>query len=548
MSNINPVSQGSRQTSHTNWMGGTSWDIKNPLTRLRIAASSCFFGEPMYYQEDARSDRSDCHSCSLSPTELSHLRETLTAKDPLEWRSYSPAKLMEKAIDEALDVSVEETLKLAVALRNEDHIRTTPQVILVRAANHKNARGPKQQVKGTPPHGSLVLTYASKIIRRADEPAVGLAYQLSAFGATKPVPNSLKKAWAQALTGTSELNLAKYRMENRVVKTRDVARLVHPAGLHIKKLLSGELTLSDKETWESLISAEGSNNNTWTKAVQVMGHMALLRNLCNLVKHKVEPKLFTEELVKGAKLGKQLPFRYYSAYRALEAVDAPPSVLDAVEVALEVSLANLPTFNGRVMSLCDNSGSAQSTVTSAMGSMRVSTIGNLTGVITGKVSEEGYLGAFGNKLRTMSIRKGSSVFDQLKKAEELSQEVGQATENGVWLFWDHAIKEQEKWDHVFIYSDMQAGHGGLYGTDANLYRDFIWSTKTRGAERYIDVAKLISTYRAKVNPVVMVYLVQIAGYQDTIVPEFYDRTFILGGWGDGILRFASAMSQQYLQK
>ena len=25
------------------------------------------------------------------------------------------------------------------------------------------------------------------------------------------------------------------------------------------------------------------------------------------------------------------------------------------------------------------------------------------------------------------------------------------------------------------------------------------------------------------------------------MPEFYDRTYILGGWGEGLLRFAAAM-------
>lgn len=40
---------------------------------------------------------------------------------------------------------------------------------------------------------------------------------------------------------------------------------------------------------------------------------------------------------------------------------------------------------------------------------------------------------------------------------------------------------------------------------------------------------------------VTVFLVQVAGYQDTIVPEFYDRTYILGGWSDGLLRFAAQM-------
>jgi hypothetical protein len=43
---------------------------------------------------------------------------------------------------------------------------------------------------------------------------------------------------------------------------------------------------------------------------------------------------------------------------------------------------------------------------------------------------------------------------------------------------------------------------------------------------------------------VNVFLVQIAGYQDTIVPEFYKRIYILGGWGPGLLSFASSMIQR----
>ena len=88
---------------------------------------------------------------------------------------------------------------------------------------------------------------------------------------------------------------------------------------------------------------------------------------------------------------------------------------------------------------------------------------------------------------------------------------------------------------------MQAGHGGLFGTKPDAYRDFIWS---KGGH-YIDVPKLIAAYRAQVNPKVMVYLVQVAGYADALVPEFYDRTFILGGWGEGLLRFAAQMSSLY---
>ncbi len=51
----------------------------------------------------------------------------------------SSAEALESVIDKALDECIEGTLNVAVALRNDDNIRTTPQVILVRAANHPNS-------------------------------------------------------------------------------------------------------------------------------------------------------------------------------------------------------------------------------------------------------------------------------------------------------------------------------------------------------------------------------------------------------------------------
>ena len=49
--NINPTvkSKDSKSTVHENFMAGESYDIKNPIKQLEIMASSCFFGEPMYY-------------------------------------------------------------------------------------------------------------------------------------------------------------------------------------------------------------------------------------------------------------------------------------------------------------------------------------------------------------------------------------------------------------------------------------------------------------------------------------------------------------------
>jgi hypothetical protein len=546
-----------REKAHLNFMGGPSYDITNPLLRLRVAASSCFFGEPMYYHRDAKDKRKRkvVKAGALSSSQVQHLADTLNGIMPVEWRTMSPANLLESAIDAALKCDPEATLKLAVELRSAGKIRTTPQVILVRAANHAAVKGPKP-AKGvtqeSPRSRGLIRQYAEQIITRADEPAVCVAYHKQAFKG-KGLPNSLKRALRDAFARFKPYHLAKYRMDGRIVSTRDVAHLVHPSGEKgsaVHDLRAGALRIKSKakggggETWESITSREGKSRETWLKALDVMGHMALLRNLRNLHQAGIEPGLFVDKLRDGANTGKQLPFRYWSAYQALTDVSGVSPVLyDAIEDCIDASVGNLPQFKGKVMSLVDNSGSASNTMTSKMGTMAIRDIGNLMGVLTGMASDEGHLGVFGDSLKILPVRKRASVFHQLKEANSWTDRVGGGTEHGVWLFWRDAIKGKVSYDHVFIYSDMQAGHGGLYGTSSAGYP--IWGGvggHSYSHHAYIDVPKLISEYRSKVNPNVMVYLVQIAGYQDTLLPEWYDKTYILGGWSESILHFAAEMT------
>jgi len=514
------------QHGHLNHMGGVSYDIKNPIMQLRIVSSSCFFGEPMYYHDYEAKTKDVSNKRAVPFRHAKYLDSVLQpALSYPNHHSLSPSALIETAIDTALAFDPEATLKEAVRLRNEENMRTTPQVIMVRAANH-------QSVRGT----GLIKQYAQEIMLRTDEAAVQLAYQIQVFG--RPIPNALKKAWKAFLETRSEYDLAKYRMESRQFKLVDVINMVHAYSPSINLLVKGELKLSEAETWESIVSAKGSNKQSWEKAIDVMGHMALLRNLCNFHKNEVDPELYLGKLIETAKTGKQLPFRYYSAYRKLKEEAVSGKILDAVEECMELALGELPQFKGKTMSLCDNSGSAQNATTSQMGTMTAAAIANLTAVITGKISEDGYIGVFGDKLEVSSIRKKASIFDQVNAAGKAAIDIGASTENGIWLFFDNAIRNKEHWDNIFVYSDMQAGHGELYGCAPGDYANYNWNNT-----HYIDVAKLISTYRKQVNPDVKVYLVQIAGQQDTLVPEFYDKTYILGGWGDGLLRFAHEMSQ-----
>ena len=174
-----------------------------------------------------------------------------------------------KAIDAALEADPERTLALARKLRQLDHIRTTPQVILVRAAHHK-------KVKGT----NMVSSYGPDILQRPDELAIQLAYHLEAYGKDTPVPNSLKRLWRKKLASLTEYQLAKYKLEDKEVKLVDVVNLVHPKSEAIGKLVRGKL--KNTETWEAIISSKGSTKEAWEEALEHMGHMALLRNIRNL--------------------------------------------------------------------------------------------------------------------------------------------------------------------------------------------------------------------------------------------------------------------------
>lgn len=524
---------------HRNYMDGVSYFMSNPVHTLSLMAASSFFGEPAYYADlypkkleyKPTEDEAQRTAYKLTDGQMAYLRETLGSIEPQTARSKSPAEALEAAIDAALDYDLESTLELAARLRNEDGVRVTPQVILVRAANHQSGKG-----------NGLVRRYAARIIKRADEPATVVAYQLERFG--KPIPNSLKKALRDAFGRFDRYRLAKYRMEDRTVKTVDVVNLVHPfvAGPQdpIDQLVKG--TLKNTDTWEAIISEKGSVPQAWAEAFPLMGHSALLKNVRNLVQRSNVPhEDIAARLLETSKGALEFPFRYYTAF--LHSQQAVGVLRDALSQCIELSLAEMPRLKGSVASLCDNSGSCTHATTSAMSQVPVSSIGNIMAVLTGKLADYGWVVPFGDTHRLISVSKQDTTLTQLRNLELEARTVGPGTENGVWTFFRDSIERGTHYDHIFIYSDAQAGHGGLYGIRPNDYQEYRW-----GISKYIDVAKLVSRYRQQVNPKVLLYCIQIAGYADALMPEHYDRTFILGGWSPGVIQYAARIAQMYEQE
>ena len=276
--------------------------------------------------------------------------------------------------------------------------------------------------------------------------------------------------------------------------------------------------------------------------------MALLRNLRGIFTEIKDQEVASDVLAQlkdGVSKGKQFPFRYWSAYKAVQresSVNHKQMILDVLEECIDVSVANMPKLKGKTACLSDNSGSAWGTFNSEYGSVTVAEIANLSSLITALQSDEGEVGVFGDNLSLKSVSKRNRLLTQLKETSARGRAQGGGTENGIWIFLDQAIRNKDHYDNIFIYSDMQAGHGGLFGHSNTVGRSK-YSHK-RGST-YVDVLKMVQDYRKEVNPKVNVFTIQVAGYNNSVLPENLYRGAILAGWTGKEPVFAKALIEAW---
>lgn len=525
-----------KEESVVNFMGGESYVI-NALDTLKMITASSIFGEPSYYRKAGfgRTIRDGWYkSCELLETYLFFADS---------WDGRTTTEIMEEAIDEALTADFMGTLQWAATLRKEFYMRLNPQVIMVRAAIHPKRAEFTQKAPG------IFGQIQQQVMVRGDDALSQLAYFLYHNGGKQNMPSILKRSLAKKLGSLDAYEAAKYK--NAEMGLRDAVRITHAQSSVIDEFMQkGTITLPQrKKTWENLRSEGGQ----WKEIFHdiSMGHMALLKNLRGVFEEREDAgfcKEYLKRLKDGVRGGKQFPFRYYSAYEAVEKSRSfhRPQILDALEECIDLSMENLPRFSGKTMCLSDNSGSAWGMIPSEYGTVQVAVIDNLSSVIAAASSEEGYVGKFGDKLRVIPISKRGQILRQCRDiSKNRNADVGGGTEGGIWEFFLQAIEQKEHWDQIFIYSDQQAGHGGLYGMKEQRERyqkmGFSCSPGKRGTGNYINVFELILEYRRKVNPLVNVFSIQTAGYDNVCIPEYAYRTCILYGWTGKELLFARQM-------
>ena len=504
-----------------NFMDGDSY-VYSPLATLKMISASSIFGEPSYYRDGGIGKRSTRYSARGNEV-WSKLLDYIII--PKEYNGKSTTEIMTEAIDASLDYDYEGTLNWAIELRTVYNIRLNPQIIMVRAAIH-----PKR--KEFTANNKVNFRFINcKVMQRSDEPMVQIAYYLFINNGKKNnIPNILKRSWSDKLSSLKPYAINKYK--NAEIGMINAVRICHANSENINELMStGDIQVSNSETtWEQMRSA-GKN---WMYILENcnISHIALIRNLRNIfseIDNVAIADAVIAELKRGVLHGKQFPFRYYSAYKAIRDsnVHHKDILLDALEDCVDISIANMPQLSGKTICLTDNSGSAWGSIPTEYGSVTVAEIDNISSILTAKCSDEGYVGVFGDRLEIIPISKNDKVLRKLSEINKIGKGIGMSTEGGIWRFFQKATKGCDKFDNIFIYSDMQAGHGELYGTS-----DQQQEYRNAGCScgMYINVFQCLLNYRRRVNKNVNMFSVQTAGYDNSVLPEYAYRTSMMSGW------------------
>lgn len=414
---------------------------------------------------------------------------------------------MQQTIKRVIAQGPEFVAKLAVFARREFNMRSVSHVLAAYLAH---------EVEGKP--------YARRTIEavclRGDDATEILAFYLATFG--KPIPNSLRRGLKHVLGRFDSYTMAKYKGDGKAVKMRDLVNVCRPKpgdrfqSAYYKALL--ESRLEPPATWEYELSHNGNNRETWERLIDGgrVGYMALLRNLRNILNVKpgnidaVLDKLADPEAVRKSK---QLPFRFLSAYKAVQDI-ASSRVLDALEKACAASVANMERLPGLTVIAVDMSGSMSSPV-SEKSTVRCCEIGALLGMIANRICEDSVFYEFNNYASKVPVSASAPL---LYSASQFRCGGG----TNMAAPFERMIKDGVKAGRVIVISD----------NECNIDRSW-WGSKT--------VQAVADEYRHRTGCDCWVHAIDLQGYgaQQFAGP----KTNIIAGWSEKIFDFIRLAEQ-----
>ncbi len=378
----------------------------------------------------------------------------------------------------------------------------------MRSVSHLVAGELAKSVKGE----KWTKSFYDQIVRRPDDALETLGYYLAVHG--RPLPNSLKKGLGAALARFDEHQLAKYRREHAVFKLVDAVNLVRPpATPALAKLVRGEL--APAQTWETKLTQAGTaetpqdvaaaKSQAWAQLLRErkLGYLALLRNARNILTHAPEQvDVLCAQLAEESAVRRSLvfPFQFLSAVEVLKQGNLPGAarVMEALNTAIDHSLANVPKFEGSTLIALDSSGSMAG---------RPQTIGSLFAATLVKATGADLM-LFSDDARYISLNRRDST---LTAAEGIPFVSGGTNFNAIFQ------RANRAYDRIVILSDMQGWIGG--GAPVEPFAEY---------QRRYRVAPRVFSFDLK-------------GHGTLQFPQ--ERVYCLAGWSDRVFELMQKLDR-----
>ena len=364
--------------------------------------------------------------------------------------------------------------------------------------------------------------FYDKVVVRVDDMTEIMSYYL-AYKTSKDspkFPNSLKKGFAKAFDKFDSYQLAKYKGDNKEVKLVDVVNIVHPVPTvrnksALEQLIKGELKSTD--TWEAKLSQAGQlaeseedltklKSDAWSELIigKKIGYFALLRNLRNIINQAPTAipaaceLLVDERMIKSSRV---LPFRFTTAYDEISKLGSSKEVRDvlvAINKALDISVCNVPKFDGDTLVVMDVSGSM---------SGRPSEIASLFGAILAKVNNSDVM-----TFSTSANYKQYNPMDSVLTIRDGFRYAGGGTN-----LRDVFVKANKAYENIIILSDMQS----FIGYDTPLSQ--------------------LNSYKSRFNCSPHIYSFDLAGLGTLQIPQ--NQIYCLAGFSDKAFDIMSLLKE-----
>jgi len=307
--------------------------------------------------------------------------------------------------------------------------------------------------------------------------------------------------------------------------------------------------LKSTETWEAKLTNAGQvaesetekaelKKEAWASLISTrkIGYLALLRNLRNIIQQAPESVGVACDMLRDEKLIKKqliMPFQFYVAIGEIEKVGNDSTVrkvLEAIDDAMEISVSNVPKFDGETLVVCDYSGSMDNKL-SAMGTISYRQIGTIFGAIMAKANNADFM-IFGDTAAYAPFSRKDSISTIIKQLDKhnrtggwgyssrtnASVDANGAISVGHGTTFPETFKTaNKKYDRIIFFSDCQGWGGGGAPTGAH--------------------AQYNTKYGAKPS----IYSFDLAGHGSGMFPEH--KTYALAGFSDKVFDILKKLEQ-----